>query len=329
MPRCRVYLFTYNRPILLQRAIQSLIDQKFSDWICEVHNDNPTDTFPQQHLMQLNDSRFIIKDHPINLGGTKSFNIAFSGCTEDYASILEDDNWWEPLFLEEMINLMDQKPDLAVAWSNMRVWSETVGNKWGYTGKTIWDNMNSDTYFYWPHTKQAMGALYSNGAMIYRGNQAPGFIIPDNCVFGIMEAVRERSFTFPIYLVSKPLANFSQTILTHRSNKSWIWTFSQTMLLSSFISTSADQEKTFKELLLFYRDQKPSPVTSFFLSVVFFIKKPHLVKLFTIKDWFIISKWIIKNVFNRSNIKNHLKGQKNVYNFLLNNTANLHKNNAS
>jgi len=147
MPLCRIYLFTYKRNHLLPRAVQSLVDQTFGDWVCEVHNDDPGDEFPEKFITSLNDDRFIIRNHPVNLGATISFNLAFGGCEEKYAAILEDDNWWESSFLKELVNIMDANSTLHIAWSNMRIWNEKIGNKWEYTGKTTWSVENNNTFF--------------------------------------------------------------------------------------------------------------------------------------------------------------------------------------
>ena len=46
MAKVRVYLLTYRRNHLLPRALKSLLAQSFTDWVCELHNDDPADLFP-------------------------------------------------------------------------------------------------------------------------------------------------------------------------------------------------------------------------------------------------------------------------------------------
>ena len=326
MAKCKIYFFTYKRNHLLRRAIQSLVSQSFEDWICEVHNDCPEDAFPAVYLESLNDPRFFLKNHEQNLGATASFNLAFSGCEEEYVSILEDDNWWENDFLKEMIFIMDNNPLIKIAWSNMYIWNEGANRQWINTRKTIWPVNENQSLFYWPDIRQAMGALHSNGAMMYRGKFAKNYIIPDSCDFGIMEGVRERSFKFPIYLESKPLANFSQTQQTNRSEDPLVWTSGQLLLLGSFIQRSGHQKKTFKKTLAFYRRGEPPPVTNFFLVAVFILKDLSFMKYFNLNDWFIISKWLLKNSFKLSRLKKHLESQQEVYDCLLQHTTRLNNN---
>lgn len=322
MPRHRIYLFTYQRNELFTRAVQSLLVQTFCDWICEVHNDCPEDLFPANYITSLNDQRFIVKNHSTNLGPTVTFNLAFEGCKEDYVSILEDDNWWEPNFLSEMIHIMDTNPDLDIAWSNMNIWKEHLNNKWINTNATIWPE-NLDQYFYWPNIKQAMGALHSNGAMIYRGNNASDYKIPKNSLFNSIELIRERSFKYPIYLNSKPLANFSQTLLNSHSKENWKWTGVQIMLLSSFIISNENKDRAYTDCILYCRENNQNSIVNLILANMIYIKRPSLYKYIKFNEWVIVSKWCVKNLLNIKKFRAYLKDQNNVYQFLLKKTKNL------
>ena len=46
MATVRVYVVTYRRPLTLRRALNSLRSQTCTDWICELHNDDPADLAP-------------------------------------------------------------------------------------------------------------------------------------------------------------------------------------------------------------------------------------------------------------------------------------------
>lgn len=304
---------------MLSRAIKSLLDQTFTDWMCEVHNDSPGDTFPGEYVASLNDGRFIIQDHTKNLGGTSSFNLAFAGCEEKYASILEDDNWWEPSFLEEMTALMEAKPDIDVAWSNMRVWIEGDNNSWINTGNTIWPE-GKDHLFTWPQSQQALGAMHSTGAMMYRSINAVKYVIPAETLLDSVELVRERAFKHPIYLHSNVLANFSITAFTNRSGISWKWIVTQVMQLGSFVMAANDKEAAFSGTLSYYREKKSYAVVTFFLVNHFFVKENSLYKYFGARDWYVYIKWLMKTNFKLFAIKKHLKSQAAVYDFLLTNT---------
>lgn len=320
MAICRVYVFTYKRNHLLTRAINSLTNQTFTDWVCEVHNDDPADEFPEKFIKSLKDDRFIVRNHPVNLGAVKSFNLAFAGCDEAYASILEDDNWWEPAFLEEMIALLNAQPAMNVGWSNMHLWEEKANNEWEKLNQTIWSAEDKVTAFTWPANQQAMAALHSNSSHLYRGDHANNYRIPENALFNAVELIRERSFEHPLYLNNKPLANFSKTLITNRTDDPYTWIATQVMMLGSFVQTADNKAQKFKESLTFYRQQKPSPVVNFFLANIFLLKERRLYKLFTLDDWLKTAKWLLRNGHKLFYIKKYLLSQTNTYNFLLRNT---------
>ena len=112
--RVRIHLLTYKRPNLLRRAVDSLLAQTLQDWTCELHNDAPDDPFPGELCRTINDRRIQYVPHQRNLGPTASFNLLFKNAAEPYLSLLEDDNWWEPDFLQEMVSTLDGLPNVDV-----------------------------------------------------------------------------------------------------------------------------------------------------------------------------------------------------------------------
>ncbi len=319
MAVCRVYLFTYERNEMLKRAVSSLLKQTITDWICEVHNDKPGDDFPETYINALKDSRFIMKNHEKNLGTTISFNLAFAGCPEKYASMLEDDNWWEPTFLEEMILIMDADDSLSIAWCNMHIWQENEDHSWSDTQTSIWPSQK-DTFFTWPQPVEALGCLHSTGAMLYRGDKASKYKLPDVALSNSVELLRERCFEFPLFLNAKILANFSRTLVTSQTKGPVKWTGTQVMMLASFLQSSSDVDLEFKKLLKFYKAQKPSPVPVFFLANHFYLKQKHLLKNFSVSDWVLIARWWIRNFSNAGKIEAYLKEQEETWDYLETNT---------
>ena len=321
LPKCRIYLFTYNRNQLLPRAVNSLLQQTVQDWVCELHNDNPEDPFPATYVGGLNDDRFIVVDHEVNLGPVRSFNLAFAGCDEPYASMLEDDNWWEPGFLETMMGILAEQPKLNVVWSNMRLWQEQRDNQWSDTKRSTWPVSDGTRFFNWPAKQQAFSALHSTSALLYRGSRASAYQVPENVLLNAVELIRERAFDHPLCLVQRPLANFAITFVTNRSANPYVWIANQIMMLASFVETAPNPEGEFKNSLDFYRSQQPSPIANFFLANVFVLKKATYLKYFSLRDWYITGKWLIRNGHQLPFIKKYLKSQLNVYDFLIKQTG--------
>ncbi len=242
MPRCRVYLFTYRRPQLLRQAVKSLVNQTFACWVCEVHNDDPEDLRSNEILAEFADPRITLVTHLEKYGTTKTFNCAFVPVVEDFISILEDDNTWEPDFLTSCIDCLDKRPDVALVWANMQLWKQVDESTCTPTDVLFWpefskrgDKMPATTIFHWPNARLFIGGLHSTGAMVFRSKHAPDYIVPDECPSNFFEHVRERTFRYPIVLIRKKLANWTWTTTTSRPPGLALSIAMQMMLANSFL----------------------------------------------------------------------------------------------
>lgn len=208
----RVYLFTYRRHDLLPRALDSLLQQTHKNWICELHNDEPSDPFPEQLVKRIRDPRLVYVHHPQNLGAVDSFNLAFQPVSEKFVSILEDDNWWESDFLASMLKHMEQHSLVQIAWANMWLVREAADGTWQRDG-SIWSATQGEEVqlFQQATPQQVCGALHSNGAMLIRVSSGTMFTVPRSLPFFAIEPVRERAYPGPLLLASRPLANFAIT----------------------------------------------------------------------------------------------------------------------
>jgi len=233
----RVNLITYRRPKLLPRAIDSLRAQTFQDWTCEVQNGDPADGEPGRLLASIGDTRFRLALPPRRMGPVEAFNLVHQPAAEPWQSLLEDDNWWEPGFLAGMLQAVAAHPEVELAWSNMRVWSERADGGWEDTGRCIW-NLPAGTparVFRWPQLAEFSDCLYSNGSMLLRSRAAGRLIMPVDISRDMIEQGRERLMNFPILLVPAPLANFAVTRQTMRSTDHGGWGETQTLLGAAFL----------------------------------------------------------------------------------------------
>jgi hypothetical protein len=238
MARIRIFLLTHRRPHLLQRALDSLLRQSLTDWVCELHNDAPGDDSPQRVLAEIapEDPRIHYRPHSRNWGAVASFNHAFAGGPEPYASILEDDNWWHPEFLQRTQAALEDYPSAALAWANMRLWREETDGHWTDTGRDIWQSAPglAPRCFERPVALQAVDALHSNGAMVFRARLSAEALVPSQTPFDIIEPVRERLLSGSLVLVPEVLANFAIGRTTARSPEPGTWMQSQMIVAASF-----------------------------------------------------------------------------------------------
>jgi len=237
MPTVRVYLLTYRRNHLLPRALASLRAQTHTDWVCELHNDDPGDTFPATLVAETADARVRCVRHETNLGPNRTFNLVFQPCGERYVCLLEDDNWWEPVFLQKLVALLETNPGVDVAWANMQIWQENPDRSWTRTGRTIWPaaDFAGPSLFSWPHPRHLDSLVHSNGSALIRNRHLADLVVPPTTPFLAMEPIRERGMHFPLLFLPEPLVNFAWTQSTHREASSLLAAQMKALLTASYL----------------------------------------------------------------------------------------------
>ncbi len=324
MPLCRVYLLTYRRQHLLPRALKSLLDQTFTDWICELHNDDPSDPIPGQLVEQIADPRVVVVNHSQNLGPTATFNLVFQSVPEPFICLLEDDNWWEPHFLATMTHAMKQFPTVQVAWANMRFWQEEADGTWTDLGRNIWDVPETDSpiLFNWGQKQQIMGALHSNGTLIVRSQSAERYVIPNETSSAAMELVRERTFPFPILFIPQVCANFAVTQTTSRSNNRVIWAQMQTFMIASFFKHTPMEAESIKQFWSEIRTRTARSTNGLFFAALLCSECRNLLRYAELSDWLFFIASSIKRPFLMLQVLRSIKTYPKLWDFLDRHTAN-------
>lgn len=258
----RVFVPTFRRPRLLERALASLRAQTIDDWVCEVHNDAPDDPAPAELVARLGDARIAYRPHPRNLGGTETFNLFFRATPEPFYAMLEDDNSWQPDFLRTMLSVAREHPDVTVFWSNQRIWQEERDGTVRDTGRLVHAGATAapPRPLHWGQRAQMGGALHAHSAALFRSRAGDDFRTP-NVPIAVVEPFRERLFPHPLVFVPRPLANFTRTQATARSADRGEWAVVQTMLTATFLRHASYSAGELSELFRHARAQRP-PTTS-------------------------------------------------------------------
>lgn len=284
MATCKVYLPTFRRPQLLVRAVNSLLRQTFEDWVCELHNDDPQDPAPGELVERTGDKRITVVNHKENLGATRTFNLFFKSISEPFFGLLEDDNWWEPEFLETMISVMASYPQVQVAWANMRLWEERPDGTWHDTARNIWQvDWTEPRLMQWPDPRQMHGALHSNGAMLVRSD-FEYFPVPESINFAAIEPFRERTFVHPLLFVPQRLANFSVTRTTARPSDAASWIHAIAVLTGTFLSQIELSREQLRSMWLRARQGSRSSHVMF-ACAFHFASCRHMVRYANFSDW--------------------------------------------
>ena len=115
-----VVMPTYNTPIpLLKEAIDSILNQTFSNFEFIIIDDGSTDDSPA-FLDSLSDSRIKVIRNEKNIGITKSLNIGFREAQGKYIARMDSDDISVPERFEKQYAFMESNPDVFVCGSRTR-----------------------------------------------------------------------------------------------------------------------------------------------------------------------------------------------------------------
>jgi glycosyltransferase involved in cell wall biosynthesis len=268
-PVVAVYVVTYRRPTLLQRALQSVMAQSLSSWQVRVINDDPADPNVGQIVESLGDSRVRMFEPSIKRGPARAFNEVFKAQGCEFAALLEDDNWWEPGFLEEMVSGLRSHPEADIACGNERIWKEMADGGWLDTGRSIWSFEGWRNYE--TSAEIACGsAKICNSSMLVRRAGRPAYLTPDDIPVDVTEHFRERVVKQPVVLCGEVLVNYAETLSTHRATRGVLWGEYQAMLIASvFESLRAPMRKELATQLFASTGAAPCPRATALISAAF------------------------------------------------------------
>lgn len=229
-PLVAVYVVTYRRNELLRRALRSVINQCYPYIVVRVVNDDPEDSNVAAIVDELGDSRVRMFEPVTKRGATANFNLVFEETEAHFASLLEDDNWWDPSFIRTMLNILLNNADRQIVVGNELIWREEQGGAWTNTNKTIWDFYELRKHHY--DLPSICGhAVFCNSSFVVR-LPAINLRTPLSIPVDVTEHFRERLIDAPVILCGQPLVNYAETITTARGGGE-IWGQYQIILIGS------------------------------------------------------------------------------------------------
>lgn len=122
--RVAVITRTRNRPLLLERALDSVLGQRFADWMHVVVNDGG-DAVPVRRAVASREDRYrgrlTLIDNPQSVGMEAASNIGVRASSSEFLVIHDDDDSWHPDFLARCVEFMDAdaKPKLGCTYGGV------------------------------------------------------------------------------------------------------------------------------------------------------------------------------------------------------------------
>ncbi len=115
LPYARVAVITRtkNRTLLLRRAIESVIKQRYEDWIHVIVNDGgamaPLDLLVAEYRPLYRD-RVVVIHNQESVGMQEASNIGLDAAHSDFLVVHDDDDSWHPNFLRKVISYFRRHP---------------------------------------------------------------------------------------------------------------------------------------------------------------------------------------------------------------------------
>ena len=236
-PLIAVYIVTFRRHQMLRRAIASVAAQTHAKMVVKVVNDDPADEMVAEIVREFGDNRISLFSPIEKCGPTRNFNLVFEERDADYVSLLEDDNWWEPSFLEEQLRVLKKHPDAPLVVGNQRIWQELPDGSWLDTSQTIWPVSSLQVHNL--SVEEICGsARICNSSMLIRVERACELLIPDTIPVDVTEHFRERLLAPDLPINGSPLVNFAVTLQTVRK-KDETWGAYQCLLIGSVFAAAS------------------------------------------------------------------------------------------
>jgi glycosyltransferase involved in cell wall biosynthesis len=140
MAQISVIIPAYNAEKTIQKTIESVLAQTFSDFEIIVVNPNSSDS-TLQIISQIQDSRLQVFNYPqANVAINR--NRGFSHATGEFITFLDADDLWISDKLEAQYTALIQNPQAAVAYS----WTDCIDESGNFLRKCSYVNWSGDVY---------------------------------------------------------------------------------------------------------------------------------------------------------------------------------------
>jgi glycosyltransferase involved in cell wall biosynthesis len=125
-PRVSVIISFLNAERFIREAIESVFAQTFQKWEILLIDDGSTDgsvgISREYAAMFPNKLRYFEHDGHKNRGLPASRNVGVQHAKGEFIAVLDSDDVWLPRKLEEQVNILDSRPEVALVCGSTRYW---------------------------------------------------------------------------------------------------------------------------------------------------------------------------------------------------------------
>ncbi|KPA10797.1 Glycosyl transferase, family 2 domain protein [Candidatus Magnetomorum sp. HK-1] len=125
-PKFSIITPTYNRNILLKRAITSVLNQSFENFEHIIVNDASTNDL-SEIIKSYHDDRIIYIQHEMNMGVSAAYNTGMKAAKGSFICFLDDDDEYFPLFLERINSFFESaEKKIGFVWTGIQYVKNTA-----------------------------------------------------------------------------------------------------------------------------------------------------------------------------------------------------------
>lgn len=111
----------YNKPLTIERAVESVINQTYSNWELIIVDDCSEDRLQATKMWSYYPVQIFRNSQNLGAGATRQIGLQKS--VGDYIAFLDADDWWSPHFLEKCLYLLVMDDHAAAAWVRSTVYT--------------------------------------------------------------------------------------------------------------------------------------------------------------------------------------------------------------
>jgi glycosyltransferase involved in cell wall biosynthesis len=204
---------TYKRPEALRRALQSMIAQTSSTWVCDVFDDDPSEA-GRFVVAELGDARIRYTANKPQLFASRNIDQCFSANNPhgaEFFCVVEDDNFIMPDFCVANIALA-RREGVEIVLRNQLIEhaSGTAAASVGTIG--VLDDLFTDGRYAADEFRLALlaGIGVSNGGLFWSVRARSPLEIGYTCTATLQEYLRTYSIAEPVYVAMEPLAVWAE-----------------------------------------------------------------------------------------------------------------------
>lgn len=250
-----VIIPTYNRPIQLKRAIDSVLSQNYTNFeilILDNCSSIETEILVNKYLIFENRIKYL--RHDINIGGVKNFIFGQKLVKTEFFCFLSDDDYYLPIFFETAINAFKKYPNIGY-FAGEVIFEDSAYNIKGQSNKFL-----SEGYY---NSKEGLYAIVKNThppcwtGILFKTSiiKNVGFLDEETGGSIDYDYVNRVSSLFPFFISSNVVAKFSIDLDSwgHSSNYKFVWP-SWNKLIFNIISNNKIDLQTRLHFYKFYNN---------------------------------------------------------------------------